>query len=92
MKPTSPSAIISESDHIRKDTVTICFGVGVTKAPTAEKSKQHKTVVTLNKVFEEMLNVAWSCLTMCFLISYHVPLCEITAVPSLRHSLRHHNS
>lgn len=42
-EPTSPYAIISESDPICKDTVTIGFGVGVTKAPTVEKSNQHKT-------------------------------------------------
>lgn len=29
-------AIISEPDHIGKDTVTICFGVEVTKAPTSK--------------------------------------------------------
>lgn len=42
-EPTSPYAIISESDHICKDTVTIGFGLGITKAPTVEKSNQHKT-------------------------------------------------
>lgn len=47
-------AIISETDHIRKDTVIICFGAGGTKAPTAEKSKQHKTVVT--HMFDNVLS------------------------------------